>query len=114
MPATGSLINLTSLYDLQLSNDTLVSELPFYGRAYVAPMNPSEAGIRFTSKQFDYKIEEKKKGGWDITILPKDTRDVRQMFLTVSEDGNASLHVLSNNRQSMNFTGYITARNKRK
>jgi len=112
LPLGGRSINLTSLYDVRLSNDTITSDLPFYGRAFVAPMNPSEGGIRFTSTQFDYTANEKKKGGWNITILPKDTKDVRQMFLSVSENGYASLQVTSNNRQSINYTGYVTAKNK--
>ena len=112
LPLGGRSINLTSLYDVRLSNDTIASDLPFYGRAFVAPMNPSEGGIRFTSTHFDYTANEKKKGGWNITILPKDTKDVRQMFLSVSENGYASLQVTSNNRQSINYTGYVTAKNK--
>jgi hypothetical protein len=114
LPLGGRPINLTSQYDVRVLKDTINTDLPFYGRAFVAPLNPSEGGIRFTSTQFDYTTEEKKKGGWDITILPKDTKDVRQMFLSVTETGNATLQVTSNNRQSINFTGYITANKKRK
>lgn len=112
-PLGGRSINLTSQYDLRLSSDTIMADLPFYGRAFVAPINPSEGGIHFTSTQFDYKVDNQKKGGWNITILPKDTKDVRQMFLSITETGSASLQVTSNNRQSINFSGYITTRNKR-
>lgn len=109
-PMSGRYINLTSVYDVKLSADTVVSDLPYFGRAFVAPINPSEGGIHFTSTKFTYTIKEKKKGGWDITILPKDARDVREMFLNVSADGYASLQVTSNNRQLINFTGYITSK----
>lgn len=113
LPATSRSIYLTSQYDVRIMNDTIISDLPFFGRAYVATMNPSDAGIHFTSTKFEYSVSEKKKGGWKITILPKDTRDVRQMYLTVSSGGNASLQVISNNRQAMNFTGSVSAINKR-
>ena len=112
LPLGGRSVNLTSLYDVKLSGDTITSDLPFYGRAFVAPINPSDGGIHFTSTKFDYTVNEKKKGGWDITIQPKDTKDVRQMFLSVSENGYASLQVTSNNRQAINYTGYVTAKNK--
>ena len=112
LPLGGRSVNLTSLYDVKLSGDTITSDLPFYGRAFVAPINPSDGGIHFTSTKFDYTINEKKKGGWNITIEPKDTKDVRQMFLSVSENGYASLQVTSNNRQAINYTGYVTAKNK--
>lgn len=112
LPLGGRSVNLTSLYNVKLSGDTLTSDLPFYGRAFVAPINPSEGGIHFTSTHFEYTINEKKKGGWNVTILPKDTKDVRQMFLSVSENGSSSLQLTSNNRQSISFTGYIIDKNK--
>ncbi|MCW3114846.1 MAG: hypothetical protein JWR18_3242 [Segetibacter sp.] len=113
-PLNGRNINLTSLYDVRLSADTVVTDLPYFGRAFVAPMNPSEGGIHFTSTQFTYTIDERKKGGWDITILPKDAKDVRQMFLTVSREGYATLRVSSNNRQNIGFSGYITSKSNRR
>lgn len=45
---------LTSEYDLTVSRDTIISYLPYFGRAYVAPINPSEGGIKFTSPKFEY------------------------------------------------------------
>lgn len=111
-PLGGRQINLTSIYDVKLSADTIVSELPYYGRAFVAPINPADGGINFTSTNFTYTVNDKKKGGWEITVLPKDTHDARQMFLTVSAEGYASLQVTSNNRQPIGFTGYITSKSK--
>ena len=111
-PLSGRNINLTSMYDVRISADTIISDLPYYGRAYVAPMNTSEGGIHFTSTKFNYTIKDRKKGGWDITIVPNDTRDVRQMYLTVSEDGYGSLQVVSENRQDISFSGYVRAKNK--
>lgn len=105
-PMGGRTIYLTSTYMLRVSKDTLVTDLPYYGRAYSAPINPSEGGIRFTSTDFELNLQAKKKG-WDILINPKDTRDVRQLFLSASANGYASLQVTSNNRQAISFTGYI-------
>lgn len=41
-PLRGGLRQLTSYYDLRVSNDSVISNLPYFGRAYVAPMNPSD------------------------------------------------------------------------
>ena len=101
-------------YDLTVSRDTIVAYLPYFGRAYVAPMDPSQNGIQFTSKNFTYTTAPRKKGGWDISIKFKDAGDVQQMQLTVTEDGSASLSVTSVNRQSISFTGHITGRTKRR
>jgi hypothetical protein len=108
LPQRGSVRQLTSDYDLRLLGDSVVSFLPFFGRAYVAPIGSSEGGIKFTSTDFSYVIKNKKKG-WDITILPKDTRDVRQLFLNVTESGYARLQVISNNRDGIAYNGYIEA-----
>lgn len=106
LPLRGSTRNLTSDYGLRVSGDSLISYLPYFGRAYSAPLDPTENGLQFTSTDFTYNIQKKKKG-WDITILPKDTRDVRQMFLSVSNSGYARLQVTSNSRDGIAFNGYI-------
>jgi len=90
---------LTSEYDVRVLGDSLVSYLPYFGRAFIAP-NPGEpGGINFTSTNFEYKAKPKKKGGWEIAIKPNDTKDVRQLLLSITESGYASLNVTSNNRQ---------------
>lgn len=113
LPIGGRLINLTSSYDVRVSGDTVTSNLPYFGRAFVAPIDPSKGGIRFTSTNYSYKVKERKKGGWDITILPEDTKDVRQMLLTVSESGYGTLQVASTNRQQISYNGYVKERKGR-
>ncbi|HEX9508930.1 MAG TPA: DUF4251 domain-containing protein [Puia sp.] len=109
MPMSGRTRQLTSDYDLKVTKDQIVSYLPYFGRAYTAPIDPSQGGIQFTSKDFDYTVEARKKGGWDVQIKPKDYRDVQQMSLSISENGYATLQVTSTNRQAISFYGYITA-----
>lgn len=48
---------LTSQYDVIVNKDFLISYLPYFGRAYQAPINPAEGGIQFTSTEFSYEIE---------------------------------------------------------
>ncbi|QHS58633.1 DUF4251 domain-containing protein [Chitinophaga agri] len=105
---------LTSDYDLRIAPDSIVSFLPYFGRAYTAPMDPTKGGIQFTSTKFEYKQEVRKKGGWDITIKPQDAQDTRLMTLTISDNGYASLQVISNNRQPISFTGYISERKSKR
>ncbi len=109
MPLSGRLRQLTSEYDLTVTRDQVISYLPYFGRAYSATLDPSQAGIEFTSNNFDYTKTGRKKGGWDISIRPKDYRDVQQLTLTITQDGYASLQVTSTNRQMISFNGYITA-----
>jgi hypothetical protein len=108
-PMSGRSRQLTSDYDLKVTKEAIVSYLPYFGRAYSAPMDPSQGGIQFTSKQFDYTISEGKKGGWNILIKPKDYRDVQQMNLSISEDGYGTLQVTSTQKQPISFYGSIAA-----
>ena len=106
-PTNGRTRQLTSEYDLKVLKDSIIAYLPYFGRAYSPPVNPSEGGIQFTSTEFEYKKTNRKKGGWDIQIKPKDARDVRQLDLSVFKNGSATLGVNSNNRQSISFNGYV-------
>lgn len=110
LPVGGRAINLTSAYDVQVLGYTVISDLPYFGRAFVAPIDPSDGGIHFTSNEFGYSLKERKKGGWDIAILPKDAKDIRQMLLNVTESGYGTLQVISNDRQQISFNGYIRER----
>lgn len=106
-PQRGGFRQLTSRYDLKITPDSLISNLPYYGRAYSAPIDPSSGGINFTSTSFDYTSKVRKKGGWDVIVKPKDGKDVQQMFLSVFENGSATLQVTSNNRQPISFNGNV-------
>ena len=109
----GGNINLSgSNYDLKVTADSLVSYLPFYGRAYSAPFNNDDNGYRFTSKDFTYAITNRKKGGWDIIINTKDVKDNVRMSLNIATNGYATLSVLSNNKQSITFNGYLKEADK--
>src|SRR5436189_3589680 len=63
-PQRGRMRQLAPEYDVVVRPDTIISFLPYYGRAYSAPINPSEGGIQFTSTNFDYVISQKKKSRW--------------------------------------------------
>ena len=106
-PMTGSQRTLTSDYDLIVSKSTVTSYLPYFGRAYSAPIDPSQGGIEFNSTKFQYIKEDGKKDGWDITIIPKDASDVQKLYLHISSNGYATLQVTSTNRQAISFDGRI-------
>ncbi len=108
LPTSGPSRQLTSEYDLKISKNSVVSYLPFFGRAYSLPYGSTEGGFNFTSTKFDYSSINRKKGGWEISIKPKDVSDFREFLLTLSESGYGTLQVITNNRQPISFTGYIT------
>ena len=110
LPIAGATRQLTSDYDLQVSKDTIVSDLPYFGRAFTAPLNPSEGPLQFTTTKFQYMVSNNKKGGWDVCITPKDLTDPRELIMTIFDNGSASVVVNSNNRQPISFNGYVTSK----
>ena len=109
-PLRGRFRNLTSEYDVILSKDRMASYLPYFGRATVAPLNPSESALDFTSTNFSYSVTPRKKSGWDVVIKPKDKTDIQQYLFTIYDNGSASLNVTSISRDPISFLGYIKKR----
>ena len=108
LPSGGRSRQLTTEYDLRIFSDSLVSNLPFFGKAYSVPYGSGDGGFDFTSTKFEYTVTPGKKRGWDVSIKTKDVTDFREFSLSLSDDGYGTLQALSNNRSPMSFTGYIT------
>lgn len=110
LPSGIHSIPLSYGYNLKVSKDSITAYLPYFGRAYSAPIGMDEGGIHFTSTIFDYDRKEDKKG-WkiDIKILDK-SQNGYQLFLEISESGSASLLVSDNNRQAISFMGVLSAK----
>ncbi len=113
-PLRGPGHALTSDYDMTVNKDSLVSYLPYFGRAFVAPADPTKNPFEFTSTKFEYSAVVQKNGGWEIAIATKDNRDIEKMYLSISADGYATLHVTPYNQDAIAYDGYIEAMPKKK
>ncbi len=108
-PLQGTVVQLTAGYDMRVLQDSINTYLPYFGRAFNASYT-GEGGIHFTSKKFDYRLKEKQKGGWELTIKPADAKDIVELNYSVSTNGYATLQVISNNRQAISYYGVIEKR----
>jgi hypothetical protein len=70
-PTRGGLKQLTPGYFLKINDDTLKTYLPYVGRAYTAPINPSDAGFDFTTTHFTYSVIEGKRNSTIINVKNK-------------------------------------------
>jgi|SRR6476661_2163347 len=113
LPSGGRSINLTSRYDLSINGDTLISFLPYYGRAFTAPIGRTGSGLQFTATEATIDTEKTRNGGYEMRILPN-VQEVNQFALSISNNGSASLRVRSNNRDPITFYGYITSQSGKK
>lgn len=105
-PARGTSQQLSGIYDLTVTKNTIISYLPFYGRAQTIPIGSSDGGIKFSSTKFEYKVVADKKG-WQVTIIPNDVSDVQRLYLNIFDNGTARLDVMNLRRDYISFSGYI-------
>jgi len=103
----GRSIQLDPGYTLNVSPEKVVADLPFFGRAYSSTPGSTDGGLKFDFSEYTYEVKPRKKGGWDITIEPTQQNDIRSIFLTIQETGNASLRITSNSREGMSYTGIL-------
>lgn len=103
----GRMIQLDPGYTLNVRSEKVIGDLPFFGRSYQATPGTTDGGLKFEFAEFDYLVKPRKKGGWDVTIEPTEQNDIRSIFLTIQESGNASLRITSNSKEAMSYTGII-------
>lgn len=112
-PTSFRSINLSPFYDVKVSPEKITAYLPYYGRAYSAPMDSSEGGIKFESTTFEYKVNKgKKSGNWLINIQVRDKGKEITLLFDIWENGTARLSVSDPNRQPISFTGDIEINDK--
>lgn len=100
-PVTGE------YYTVLVTNDAVTAFLPYIGVAYVAPLNPQEGVIKFTSHNFSYDRRQRRNGVWEITIKPRDVKDIQRMDLSISPGGHTLLQVIRVTAQPVSFTGVL-------
>ncbi len=114
LPTGGRSRQLAPTYSMIINEDTVIADLPYFGRVFSTDPGSVGGGINFTSAKSEYISKPAKKGGWDIVIKPKDVNDIRQITLFISSAGNTTLTIISNNRQSISYLGYIEERKMKK
>jgi len=105
-PLRGGNRYLSTRYTVHVSGDSLVCDLPYYGRVHSATMNPSDAGMSFTSTKFDYTVKEKKKG-WDVAIKTQDRNPSVRMNITIFPNGSSSIYLNATDRDAISYTGRV-------
>lgn len=104
----GMTRQLTSDYFLKLNNDSLSVELPYYGRSFTTNYPPTDLSTEFKTTQFSYKSDTSKKGGWDITIVPKNQSNASKISLSITTSGYCTVQITSNSREPISYYGTIT------
>ena len=103
-PDGRSPIHLTSPYSVTISNDTIVSYLPFFGRAYDVPYGGG-TGLNFTGRILQYEESITRKGCHLIMMEVHSEEDTYQYAIDLYNDGTAIINVHPRRRSHIAFTG---------
>lgn len=97
---------------VRFSSDLIVSEMPFFGRAYSVSYG-GDSGLKFEGKPEVYTVEKKKKN-YEIEAKVKDKSDSFTINLSVSFEGSSTMSISSNNRTSISYNGEVFTREVQK
>ena len=103
----GRFRQLTPGYFFQVKNDTLKVELPYVGRAYNAPIDPSDAGFDFITTDFTYTVSTGKKNSYSVSVKTKGKPYNTEFALTVFDNGTAYLRANATDKQPVSYNGNI-------
>lgn len=106
VPMAGRSVNLTSPYSLEMHGDSILSFLPYFGRAYAAPYGGGE-GLTFKEVATEKEQTSKKKGRSEIKFRVKTQEDVYTFRMEVYPNGSATINVTPVNKQAITFYGDV-------
>ena len=95
------------LDSVTVSGDSIISYLPFFGRAYSVPYGGGK-GLNFTAPISEYKAEKDNKGRMQITMLVNNEEDNLTYVLLVFDNGQASIDVRAREREPISYSGELT------
>ncbi len=105
-PRRGPSKNVTSDWSLEVKGDTLVSYLPYIGRAFNIPPGGG-VGLNFTTTITNYQERMKKEGLRQIVIGATNDEDSYTYTLEVFDNGNVTIDVQPRERESIGFGGIL-------
>lgn len=101
-PMQGASKVVTSDFFLQLKGDTLVSYLPYFGRAYAIPYGGGK-GLSFTDKVRDYQSERKKEDKMNISFTIVNDEDTYLYYIDIYDNGKANIRVIPRERDRISY-----------
>lgn len=103
-PMRGGSKTVSYGYTVEVRNDTLISYLPFMGRAYNIPYGGGK-GLNFSERIESYQESQKKNGQYQIEIGVTNDEDTYLYIIGVFDNGSSSIEVLSRQRESISYSG---------
>lgn len=103
-PRNGRAMDVSSDFSLEVKGDTLISYLPYFGRAYSVPYGGGK-GLNFMAPIREYKVEKERNGATAITIKTYNEEDDFLFRLEIFNNGKTSIDVTSREREPISYSG---------
>ena len=110
-PSRGASKIVSSGYTVEVRNDSLISYLPYFGRAYDVPYGGGN-GLNFSAPIRNYKESQTKSDLRHIEIDVKNDEDTYLYTLDIFDNGSADINVRSRQREPISFSGQMEFRQK--
>ena len=91
-------------YSVEVRNDSLISYLPYFGRAYSMPYGGGK-GLTFSERIGSYQEYQKGNGLRHIEIGLRNDEDTYLYTIEVYENGSSSISVQSRQRENISYSG---------
>ena len=105
-PMRGSSRHVTYGYSVEVRNDTLISYLPYFGRAYNVPYGGGK-GLNFMAPIGSYQEFMKRNGLRHIEIGVSNEEDTYFYTIEVFDNGSSSVDVRARQRERISYSGNI-------
>ena len=93
-------------YSVEVRNDSLISYLPYFGRAYSVPYGGGK-GLNFSERIGSYSEFMEKNGKRHIEIGLKNEEDTYLYTIEVFDNGKSSIDVQSRQRERISYSGDV-------
>ena len=105
-PMKGGSKNVSYGYSVEVRNDSLISYLPYFGRAYSVPYGGGK-GLNFSERIGSYEEALLKNGKHHIEIGVTNEEDTYLYTIDVFDNGSSTIAVQSRQRESISYSGKI-------
>lgn len=100
----GSTIPLSADFFVELRGDSVTAQLPYFGRAYVAPMGTDNV-LHFATRITDFSSARGDGGAERMEFKARTVEDLFRFRITVYADGQAEVDVYPQRRERISFDG---------
>lgn len=105
-PMEGGDIPVGSDFSLEIRGDSVISRLPYFGKAYAAPIGSGNA-FNFEQRHRGLDVTKKGDGATLMLFEAKTIEDTFRFRVEIYSNGRAYIHVTSQRRQPISYVGEV-------